>query len=189
MLFFFALSCVIIESSVDLRSLFCRGCHEVLQVQKVPHGIPEFGNDLLHSIRREELQDFLERKALDFSSRVVSHLRWFLNGIFNLALSNALIQGNPAAELRIPRKCQAGRAMRSLTEEEVNKYLEVFDLRERLIARLAIFEGMRPGEILALRWRVGRRRDDPSGGARLQTGAEYAEERQDPRRRDLRRRD
>jgi integrase len=32
--------------------------------------------------------------------------------------------------------------------------LEVFDLREKLIARLAIFESMRPGEILALRWKA-----------------------------------
>jgi integrase len=44
--------------------------------------------------------------------------------------------------------------MRPLIIEEVNKYLEVFDLREKLIARLAIFEGMRPGEILALRWKL-----------------------------------
>ena len=58
----------------------------------------------------------------------------------------ALIQGNPAAELKIPRKCQAGRAMRPLTEEEVNKYLEVFDLRGEAIARLAIFGGMRGRE-------------------------------------------
>ena len=43
--------------------------------------------------------------------------------------------------------------MRPLTEKEVSTYLEVFDLREKLIARLAIFEGLRPGEILALRWR------------------------------------
>jgi hypothetical protein len=35
-------------------------------------------------------------------------------------------------------------------------YLEVFDLREKLIARLAIFEGMRPGEIFALRWKLVR---------------------------------
>ena len=47
--------------------------------------------------------------------------------------------------------------MRPLTEEEVNTYLEVFDLREKLISRLAIFEGLRPGEILALRWRVVRK--------------------------------
>ena len=43
--------------------------------------------------------------------------------------------------------------MRPLSTEEVILYLEVLDLRERLIARLAIFEGMRPGEIFALRWR------------------------------------
>ena len=43
--------------------------------------------------------------------------------------------------------------MRPLTEKEVEKYVGVFGLREKLIARLAIFEGMRPGEILALRWK------------------------------------
>jgi integrase len=87
----------------------------------------------------------------------VKHLRWFLNAIFKLAVSDGLILNNPAAELRIPKKCQPGRAMRPLTEEEVNKYLAVFDLREKLISRLAIFEGMRPGEILALRWKVIRK--------------------------------
>jgi len=117
------------------------------------HLIPEFGKQLLHAIRREELQDFLDRKALDLSSSPVAHLRWFLSGIFKLAMSDGLMLNNPAAELRIPRKCQPGRDLRPLAEEEVNAYLEVFDLRENLIARLAIFEGMRPGEILALRWK------------------------------------
>jgi integrase len=117
------------------------------------HLIPEFGKQLLHAIRREELQDFLDRKALDLSSSPVAHLRWFLSGVFKLAMSDGLMLNNPAAELRIPRKCQPGRDLRPLTEEEVNTYLEVFDLREKLIARLAIFEGMRPGEILALRWK------------------------------------
>jgi integrase len=117
------------------------------------HLIPEFGKNLLHAIRREELQDFLDRKALDLSSSPVAHLRWFLSGIFKLAVSDGLVPNNPASELRIPRKCQPGRTMRPLTEEEVNKYLGVFDLREKLVARLAIFEGMRPGEILALRWK------------------------------------
>jgi len=117
------------------------------------HLVPAFGKALLHAIEREELQDFLDRKALDLSSSPVKHLRWFLNAIFKLAVSDGLLPNNPAAELRIPKKCQPGRKLRPLTEEEVNNYLEVFDLRERLIARLAIFEGMRPGEILALRWK------------------------------------
>jgi integrase len=118
------------------------------------HLVPELGKLLLPAIRREELQDLLDRKALDLSSSVVSHLRWFLNAIFKLALSDLLVLNNPAAALKIPRNCQPGRAMRPLTEEEVNSYLEVFDLRERLIARLAVFEGMRPGEILAFRWKA-----------------------------------
>jgi integrase len=80
-------------------------------------------------------------------------LRWFLNGIFKLAVSDGVVLANPASELRIPRKCQPGRAMRPLAEEEVMEYLGVFDLREKLISRLAIFEGLRPGEILALRWK------------------------------------
>lgn len=111
------------------------------------------GHRLLGAIRREELQDFLDRKALTLSSSPVKHLRWFLNAIFKLAMSDGLVLNNPAAELRIPKKCQPGREVRPLTEEEVNEYLEVFDLREKLIARLAIFEGMRPGEIMALRWK------------------------------------
>src|SRR5208337_2496803 len=102
------------------------------------HLIPEFGKQLLHAIRREELQDFLDMKARDLSSSVVAHLRWFLSGIFKLALSDGVVLNNPAAELKIPRKCQPGRAMRPLTEEEVTKYLELFDLREKLISRLAI---------------------------------------------------
>jgi integrase len=111
----------------------------------------EFGNQLLGAIRREELQDLLDRKALDLSSSPVKHLRWFLNAIFKLAMSDGLVGNNPAAALRIPKECQPGRDLRSLTEKEVIEYLEVFDLRERLISRLAIFSGMRPGEILALR--------------------------------------
>jgi integrase len=118
------------------------------------HLVPEFGKSLLHAIRRDDLQDFLDRKALGLSSSVVSHLRWFLNAIFKLAMSDGVVVCNPAAELKIPRKCQPGRTMRPLTEEEVTKYLEVFDLREKLISRLAIFEGLRPGEILALRWKA-----------------------------------
>jgi integrase len=117
------------------------------------HLVSEFGGCLLHGIRREELQDLLDRKALELSSSVVSHLRWFLNGIFKLALSDGLVLNNPAAELRIPRKCQPGRTVRPLAEKEVINYLEALSLRERLISRLAVFEGLRPGEILALRWR------------------------------------
>jgi len=40
-----------------------------------------------------------------------------------------------------------------MTIDQVKQLLEVLDVREQLIARLAIMAGMRPGEIFALTWK------------------------------------
>jgi integrase len=98
------------------------------------------------------MQDLLEAKAKTLAKSVIAHIRWYLNAIFKLAMSDGLVENNPAAELRIPNRCKEGRIIRALSEEEVNQLLDALEPRERLIARLAIFEGLRPGEILALRW-------------------------------------
>ena len=111
-----------------------------------------FGDRLLTTITRQEMQDLLEAKAPVLSRNVVAHLRWYLNGIFKLAWSDGLVEYNPASELRVPKCCKAGKEMRPLTEEEVPRYLGVLGVQEELMARLAIFEGLRPGEIRALRW-------------------------------------
>ena len=141
----------------DVYLPFCqrtwKGSTEYTSAHSVKHHlVPAFESRLLQTITRQEMQELLDSKALVLSQSVVSHLRWYLNAIFKLAVSDGLIPFNPAAELRIPKTCKKGRFMRSLTEQEVNQYLAVLGLRERLIARLAIFEGMRPGEILGLRW-------------------------------------
>lgn len=116
------------------------------------HLVTAFGERLLGTITRNEMQDLLELKAEKLSRSMVAHLRWHLNGIFKLAVSDGLIDHNPAQELRIPKTCKAGRDTRPLTEHEVNQFLAVLELRERLMARFAIYEGLRPGEILALTW-------------------------------------
>jgi len=114
--------------------------------------LPVFEHHLIRFITREELQEFLIQQARHYSISVVRHLRWDLNSIFKLAMSDGLVMMNPAAALRVPKKCQPGRPKRALTEAEVVQYLEALDLPAKLIARLAIFEGMRPGEIYSLRW-------------------------------------
>jgi integrase len=118
------------------------------------HLVKELGGEMLHAITRQKLQNLLDRKAPANSYSVVAHIRWFLNAIFKLAVSDGVATSNPAAELVvIERACKSGRDVRPLTEDEVLQYLDVLDLRERLIARLGIFEGMRPGEMLALQWK------------------------------------
>jgi len=56
---------------------------------------------------------------------------------------------NPTLGLYAPR-CVESPAKRTLTGEQVKQCLEVLPDRERLIVRLAVYEGMRPGEILGL---------------------------------------
>lgn len=117
------------------------------------HLVGAFGPRLLASTTRVELQQFLDQKSLVYSASTVKHLRWELNDIFKLAAADGLMQSNPAAELRVDEDaCQPGKETRPLTIEQAQKYLEALDLRERLAARLALVEGMRPGELLALRW-------------------------------------
>jgi integrase len=48
-------------------------------------------------------------------------------------------------------ECKAAGDKRIMTVEEIRLALSVLDLRDRLIFRMAVFLGMRPGEIMAMR--------------------------------------
>jgi integrase len=116
------------------------------------HLVRGFEDRELSSFRRDELQDLLDRKAqsgLSFS--VVDHLRWDLKQIFDMAVAEGTIERNPALLLFTPREA-AKPARRVMNMKEVQDCFAVLDQRERLIAKLAIIAGMRPGEIFALTW-------------------------------------
>ncbi|HTF65038.1 MAG TPA: tyrosine-type recombinase/integrase, partial [Edaphobacter sp.] len=106
----------------------------------------------LSSFRRDGLQDLLDEKTrsgLSFST--VDHLRWDLKQIFDMALAEGLVMRNPALLLFTPKEA-AKPVRRVMTIKEVQICFAVLGQRERLIAKLAIMTGMRPGEIFALTW-------------------------------------
>jgi integrase len=118
------------------------------------HLVSEFGSKTLAEFTRgrEELQDFLDHKAatgLSFS--IVDHLRWDLKQIFNLAVEESVISKNPASLLFTPKSAKRGDS-KVMSVEDVRLCFTVLDLRERLVAKMAVLVGMRPGEILALTW-------------------------------------
>jgi integrase len=114
------------------------------------HLKPVFGVQVLRDITREDMQSLLDQKAQTHSRSIVDHLRWDLNNILKTALSDGLIESNPAAALFTP-PCKAGAEKLAMKPEEIRRALGVFDARERIIFRMAVFDGMRPGEILAIR--------------------------------------
>jgi integrase len=103
------------------------------------------------SFNRDELQDLLDLKASRFSFSTVDHLRWDLKQIFDLAVAEGHMQRNPALLLFTPR--EAAKPKRAvMTIDEVQMCFRVLAPRERLVAKLALLAGMRPGEIFALTW-------------------------------------
>lgn len=111
--------------------------------------MPSFGREYIGSIKRQRMQAFLKGLASHLSDSVVGHLRWHLNAIFKMAQSDGLVDFNPAGALFIPA-CKTSGERRVMEKEEVRQALGILDLRERLIFRMAVFDGMRPGEIFAI---------------------------------------
>jgi integrase len=116
------------------------------------HLVDSLGALELLSFRRDELQDVLDektRRGLSFST--VDHLRWDLKQIFDMAVAEGLVVRNPALLLFTPKEA-AKPVRRVMNMKEVQLCFSVLGQRERLIAKLAIMAGMRPGEIFALTW-------------------------------------
>jgi len=115
------------------------------------HLTPEFAPRSLGSFGRDELQSFLDRKARTLSFSVVDHLRWDLKQIFDMSVAEGYLRRNPAALLFTSRECKRS-AKRIMTLDEVRRLFSLLDIRERLIAKLVVLAGMRPGEIFGLKW-------------------------------------
>jgi integrase len=107
----------------------------------------------LAEFHRDELQDLLDLKAKldELSFSVVDHLRWDLKQIFDMALAEGHIRLNPALLLFTPKEAKKP-LRRTMTIREVQICFGALEQRERLIAKLAVIAGMRPGEIFALTW-------------------------------------
>ena len=116
------------------------------------HLVGKFGETELSGFRRDALQDLLdERVQSGLSFSVVDHLRWDMKQIFDMAVAEGQVERNPALLLFTPREA-AKPIRRVMNMQEVQNCFAALDLRERLIAKLAVIAGMRPGEIFALTW-------------------------------------
>jgi integrase len=116
------------------------------------HLVPIYAERTLGSFSRDELQNLLDEKAAaGLSYSTVAHLRWDLRQIFGMAVAEGYLLRNPAELLFVPKGAKRPEHT-FMKPEEVQKCFAVLEQRERLIAKFAVLAGLRPGEILALKW-------------------------------------
>jgi integrase len=118
------------------------------------HILAPIGGWQLHTITRKTLQTLLDNLAANGKSRsVVDHVRWQLRAIFEMALGDGVIDVDPTSGLQTPR-CKPQPEKRWVEhEDEIRRAEMSLELRERLIFRLAVVYGLRPGEIVGLKCR------------------------------------
>lgn len=135
-----------------LRSKWKRSTASTTESRIRHHLAGQFKDRRLASIGLKEIQTFLNAKAATHSRSVVAHLRWDMRSLFKLAMAEGYIQRDPTAALYTPKEAAVTES-RAMSIEEVETFLSVLELRERCVGFLAIFAGIRPGEILALQRR------------------------------------
>lgn len=132
-----------------LRSKWKRSTRDTTENRIRHHLLAEFGQEKLENLGLQRLQAFLAAKAATLSKSVVAHLRWDLRAVFRLAVAEGYITRDPAPALFTPKEAKVG-VKRVMNRKEAERHINALPLRERVIDHLALFAGVRPGEILAL---------------------------------------
>jgi integrase len=116
------------------------------------HLIPAFIDRALDSITRFDCQQWINNKATAaFSGSVVHHCRTHLSAVLKEAVRQRYLDHNPADGLLVPETAPPSK--RHLTAGECRQLAAALvNPRDRLIFRLCVLCGLRPGECFALRW-------------------------------------
>ncbi len=113
--------------------------------------LPDLGTHPLQQIRREDMQEFVDRllaKGLD-PSTVRNHLMP-LRVIFRRKLARGVVSINPTAGLELP--AVEGRRERVASPAEAERLLGALPFPDRAVWATAMYAGLRSGELQALEW-------------------------------------
>jgi integrase len=113
--------------------------------------LKRFGDVMLPALGKFALQTYLNELAPNFSESVLTKVRVYLRSILDEAVELEFIAKSPARKLIVPRSGKKVTGVH-LTPEQVQSVLFQLTDRDRLIVRMFLVLGLRPGEMFALRW-------------------------------------
>lgn len=113
--------------------------------------IKEFGRMHIKEVQTSDITRFLYYlgKKLGYAKKTVKNHKIILNRIFHFAVVQGEIQYNPARESEIPRGLTSTPRLPASPQEEaiISKSQEIW-----LLPFMALFTGMRKGELRGLKW-------------------------------------
>ena len=118
--------------------------HRELPAQAIRRHSPR-GSGQVH------VADISQRDGAEYSKSVLSKIRVYLNSMLDEAVELEMLPKNPAGKLAVPKSGKR-KATKHFTPEQIPQILFQLSDRDRLIVRMFLVLGLRPGEMFALRW-------------------------------------
>ena len=116
------------------------------------HLLSEFRDRPLGKFDKFICQDYLNTLAAKgYSQSIVSKAKTYLKAVLAEAVDQDYIAKNPAKKIKATSTKEVSK--RSLSPDEIGKLLNGMEGRDRLILRIFLICGLRPGELFALRWK------------------------------------
>ncbi len=90
------------------------------------------------------------QNSLDFAPITISNYRSVLNVILETALNDMIIDRNPLTSVKPPKNIKQNTSFYNL--DEINLLIDIASGQFKNVLEFAFFSGMRPSEIIALKW-------------------------------------
>lgn len=129
---------------VDVRA---STAHRIQGIYRT-HVIPEFGHLPLNAITRQDVAKWINTMLKTHNASSVRKNVFALKRVLDLAVSYGLLRINPATGVKLP--AEPRHEQRFLTQEQANDLAECVPDRYKAMVQVAVFGGLRFGEITAL---------------------------------------
>ncbi len=117
---------------------------------------PHVGTVTLTSLQTSQVTAVLTEHAKGGKGpRTLSHIKWFLSGVYVYAVSSGVVPKNPVPDAKwLVKVARAGKQTEYSLETVLAmlRILEPLDLRAAVAVALAYFAALRPAEIRGLQW-------------------------------------
>lgn len=115
---------------------------------------PYIGSVKLQALNAHQIQKMLNDLKNNHARKTLLCVKSVLHAALQQAFIIGLIPSNPCAKVVVPKGGNAKREISPLTQSQIDKFLaECRGSEYEILFKVALFTGMREGEIMGLQWR------------------------------------